>query len=180
MIPPHLTPLDSLNASSMDFYLGPAIVVNSEESGVTGWGDANGSLIDEGVTDHGETQGDDYDTFTRGDQPVTLQLFQTGHTQNLVTEPSAEYGYGVGPERRLSHYPYADQPNPFRNHDAYGRWALEDGERYRPEVVAYWSQALGYELSQATVKQRSPVNPIVDQPPSQPFTDSLTPGGYYG
>lgn len=178
-IPVIRTPKDAIDVSNRDIYEGPAVVVNPEESGVTGWGDANASLIDPYATDHGVDNGD---SNIDSDIPVTFQLFQTGHTQNQVTEDSAEYGQGVGPERKVSHYPYADQPNPYRNHDAYGRMALTDADMYRPEVVAYWAQALGYEMAQAQVKQRSPVTPIVDQAPSQPYTDALIagPGGFYG
>lgn len=153
------------------YYEGPDIVVNSRPIGPVGWGDQNGSLIDLGS----ETDNNDYDDFV---QLVPQQLFQTGHTQNRVTEDSAEYGMGVGPERKRCHYPYVDQPNPYRRHDAYGRWALGDDSRYRQEVVAYWAQAQDYEMLMASSKQRSPVNPIVDQFPSQPFVESLTPGGY--
>lgn len=176
------TVYEAINGTSGQhgFDVTPMVVVNPEESGITGWGDPNAGLVDPSVDDHGVTEGDDYDTQNRGDLGLMYQQFQTGHTQNRVTEESAEYGYGVGPERKLSHYPYADQPNPFRNHDAYGRWSLDDESRYRPEVVAYWAEAMGYEMSQAIVKQRSPVTPVVNQPPSQPYTDYVSPGGYYG
>lgn len=132
---------------------GPSVVVNPREFGITGWGDPN------------------------------RQQFQSGHSQNVVTNESAEQGWGVGPERAWPHYPTPDNPNPYRNLNVYQRSGTDTYSTliYRPEVVAYWAQALGLSLSQAPVKQRSPVNPVVNQEPSVPFVTTIapiSPGGY--
>lgn len=133
--------------------IGPMIIVNPREFGITGWGDWNS------------------------------QQFQSGHTNNVVTNESAEQGWGIGPERQWGHYPTPDQPNPYRNLNAWQRSGTDtyNANIYRPEVTAYWAQALGYQLSQAAVKQRASGYPTVNQTPSVPFVSTIppmSPGGY--
>ena len=131
------------------------VVVNPAESGPTGWGAPN------------------------------LQQFQSGHTNNLRTNESAEQGFGVGPEREWGHYPHATNPNPFRRMPAFQR---DGGDTYsamvyRPEVVAYWSMALAHEHAATPVKVAMRPDPIVVQPPSMPYSSAvppISPGGYFG
>ena len=140
-------------ADPHDPEIGPLIVVNPMEIGITGWGSWN-------------------------EQP-----YQSGHTNNVVTNESAEQGMGVGPERLWGHYPHATNPNPFRNMNAMQRdGGLVPGANvYRPEVAAYWAGALGMQAQQAHGKQRASGYPTVNQTPSVPFVATvqpLTPGGY--
>jgi hypothetical protein len=127
------------------------VVVNPAESPPTGWGAEN------------------------------LQQFQSGHVNNLVTNPSAEQGFGVGPERQWAHYPHASNPNPFRRMAAF----LRDGgdtystQVYRPEVVAYWANALAHEYAATPVKHAMRPDPVVNQAPSQPYVQAVSPGGYF-
>lgn len=131
------------------------VVVNPAEAGPTGWGAPN------------------------------LQQFQSSHTNALQTNESAEQGYGVGPEREWAHYPHATNPNPFRRAAAFQR---DGGDTYsaliyRPEVVAYWSNALAHEAAATPVKMAMRPDPVVVQPPSVPFVDAvppISPGGYFG
>lgn len=133
--------------------LGAQIVVNPREFGVTGWGDDN------------------------------EQQFQSGHTNNLRTNPSAEQGWGVGPEREWPHYPVADQPNPFRNLNVMQRSGSDtySADVYRPEYVAYWHQALVNELAAEPVKQRGYGYPTIYDSPASAYVDTVPPvmpGGY--
>src|SRR5581483_1973360 len=41
-----------------------------------------------------------------------MQVFQTGHSQIVVSNPAAEQGWGVGPARRWAHYPHEESKNP--------------------------------------------------------------------
>jgi hypothetical protein len=132
----------------------PLVVVNPAESAPTGWGAPN------------------------------VQQFQSGHTNNLITNEAAEQGYGVGPERQWAHYPHAVNPNPYRRMGAF----LRDGgdtystDIYRPEVVAYWANALAHEAAATPVKHAMRPDPVVNQPPSQPYVQtvaSISPGGYF-
>lgn len=133
---------------------GPLIVVNPMEIGPTGWG------------------------------PPNEQPYQSGHTNNVVTNESAELGMGVGPERRLGgHYPHATNPNPFRNLNALQRdgGLIPGANVYRPEVVAYWAGALENEAGWAPTKHRGSGYPTVNQAPSVPYVSTIppvTPGGY--
>jgi hypothetical protein len=111
------------------------------------------------------------------------QQFQSGHTNNVPTNESAEQGVGVGPERKWPHYPHAEQPNPFRNLNVLQRSGMDtySADVYRPEVVAYWAQALANNIAQSPVKQRSRANPVVNQAVSVPFVETVppvSPGGY--
>jgi hypothetical protein len=112
-----------------------------------------------------------------------LQPYQSGHTNNLVTNPSAEQGAGVGPERVWGHYPHATNPNPFRRFNV----TLRDGgdayspDVYRPRAVVYWANALRYEEAAVPVKVRQGPPAVVNQAPSQPYVATVpprTPGGY--
>ena len=131
-----------------------------------------------GVTTH---VGVDNDAPT-GYGPPNQQQYQSGHTQNLVTNPSAEQGQGVGPERLWPHYPHAEQPNPFRNLNVFQRSGQDSYSPnvYRPEVAAYWAQSLGIEQQSSATRNRSPVAPVVDQYPSVPYVQTIGPypGGY--
>lgn len=137
-----------------DPQIGPLIVVNPQELGITGWG------------------------------PPNEQPYQSGHTNNIRTNHSAELGMGVGPERKHGgHYPHATNPNPFRNLNAMQRdgGLVAGANIYRPEVVAYWSGALQHETGWAPAKQRASGYPTVNQTPSVPFVSTvrpMTPGGY--
>ena len=134
--------------------IGPLIVVNPLELGITGWG------------------------------PPNEQPYQSGHTNNVRTNQSAEQGMGVGPERKAGgHYPHATNPNPFRNLNAMQRdgGLVQGANVYRPEVVAYWAGALVQQAGQAPSKQRASGYPTVNQVPSVPFVSTvapMTPGGY--
>lgn len=131
-----------------------AIIVNPREFGITGWGDWNN------------------------------QQFQSGHTNALITNESAEQGFGVGPERKWPHYPTPDNPNPYRAKNVLRRMGGDSysDQVYRPEVTAYWAQALGYELSQEHAKHRfTGRTAVVNQDPSIPYVSTITPlrpGGY--
>jgi len=128
-------------------FIGPLIIVNPAESPPTGWGAPN------------------------------HQQFQTGHTQNLPTNESAEQGQGVGPERRWPHYPHVENPNIFRNLNAYQRFGTDSysEEVYRAQSAAFWQQAIYDSLQHASSKQRSPVVPIINQAPSVPYVDAVPP-----
>jgi hypothetical protein len=131
-----------------------AIIVNPREFGITGWGDWNN------------------------------QQYQSGHTQNLPTNESAEQGMGVGPERKWPHYPTPDNPNPYRALNILRRMGGDSYSTmvYRPETTAYWAQAIGYELSQEPAKHRfTGRTAIVNQQPSVPYVTTISPvrpGGY--
>lgn len=134
-------------------HTGPLTYVLPAESPPTGWGSAN------------------------------EQQYQTGHTQNVVTHPSMEQGQGVGPERAWPHYPHAENPNPFRMLNAMQRSGMDSysPDVYRPEVVAYWEQALDVNQAAARTRHRGPVNPVIDQAPSVPYVDTIPQygaGGY--
>lgn len=129
------------------------IVVLPREFGITGWGDPNN------------------------------QQFQSGHTNNLITNDSSEQGWGVGPERKWGHYPTPDNPNPYRMLNALQRSGGDSYSDmiYRPEVTAYWAQALGQNLTQEKVKQRASGYRTVNQTPSVPYVSTIppmSPGGY--
>lgn len=132
---------------------GPLIIVNPAESTPTGWG------------------------------APSVQQFQSGHTNNQPTNESAEQGWGVGPERSWPHYPHATNPNPFRALNVLLRNGTDSYSTnvYRPEVVAYWAQALAYEQSSAPVKNRQRPGAVQNQAASTPYVATvppLTPGGY--
>jgi hypothetical protein len=94
--------------------------------------------------------------------------YESGHTQIIQSNPSAEQGWGVGPARRWAHYPIEQNVNPFRNRMVHCRngelpWVYADTQLYyrtQLEVEQQWDP----------YKQRSPVSPIVGVPASVPFS----------
>ena len=97
--------------------------------------------------------------------------FQTGHSQNVVSNPAAEQGWGVGPARRWAHYPISTLPNPFRNVTVHLRngelpWVVADSSYYERTQLAWEQQWDKY-------KRRSPVAPVVPVPQSVPFTQTV-------
>lgn len=127
--------------------IGPQVVVNPAESPPTGWGAPN------------------------------HQQFQTGHTQNVPTNESAEQGKGVGPERKWPHYPHAENPNPYRSLNAWQRAGTDDysNDIYRVEAAAFWYQGIIDSLQHAPDKQRTMPNPVMNQAPSVPFVQVVPP-----
>lgn len=98
-------------------------------------------------------------------------IFQTGHSQITVSNPASEQGWGVGPARRWAHYPHEESVNPFRNRSVH----LRNGQL--PWVTAssslYERSQLAWEQQFAPLKRRSPVAPVVQVPPSVPFTQTV-------
>ena len=97
--------------------------------------------------------------------------FQTGHSQNVVSNPASEQGWGVGPARRWAHYPLVDSPNPYRNEGQHLRngqlpWVTADSSYYERTQLA-WEQQW------APFKRRSPVAPVVQVPASVPFVQTV-------
>jgi hypothetical protein len=98
-------------------------------------------------------------------------LFESGHTQITVSNPSSEQGWGVGPARRWAHYPHEELTNPFRNRMVHMRngslpWVVSDSILYERTQLAWEQQWNPY-------KQRSPVNPVVQVPQSVPFVSTV-------
>jgi hypothetical protein len=100
-----------------------------------------------------------------------VQAYQTGHTQNLVSDPASEQGWGVGPARRWAHYPKVESPNHARNFGEH----LRNGEL--PWVTAtsslYERSQLAWEQQWAPFKARSPVAPVVPVPASVPYVQTV-------
>lgn len=98
-------------------------------------------------------------------------IFQSGHSQNVVSDPSSEQGWGVGPARRWAHYPHEENVNPFRNRMVHCR----NGEL--PWVVAtsslYERSQLAWEQQFAPMKFRSPLAPVVPVAQSVPFVQTV-------
>lgn len=123
-----------------------------------------------------------YEDLPTGWGPDNDQQFQSGHTNNVVTNESAEQGWGVGPERAWAHYPHVEQLNPFRALNAFQRNG-EDGYSdliYRPAVVAFWQQALEAENAAAATRHVGRRG-VVNQAPSAPYVTTIPPimpGGY--
>jgi hypothetical protein len=97
--------------------------------------------------------------------------FQTGHSQNVVSNPASEQGWGVGPARRWAHYPHSSSPNPLRNMGQHLRngqlpWVTADSSYYERTQLA-WEQQW------APFKHRSPVSPVVPVAPSVPFVQTV-------
>jgi len=97
--------------------------------------------------------------------------FQTGHSQNIVSNPASEQGWGVGPARRWSHFPIEENPNPFRNRFVHVRngqlpWVVADSSLYERTQLAWEQQWDKY-------KRRSPVAPVVPVPTSVPFVQTV-------
>jgi hypothetical protein len=100
-----------------------------------------------------------------------VQAYQTGHTQNIVSDPASEQGWGVGPARRWAHYPKTESPNPYRNEGQH----LRNGQL--PWVTAssalYYRSQLAWEQQWAPYKARSPVAPVVPVPSSVPYVQTV-------
>lgn len=98
-------------------------------------------------------------------------IFQSGHSQNVVSNPASEQGWGVGPARRWAHWPHEDSPNPFRNFGQHNRngqlpWVSVDSSLYERTQLA-WEQQW------APFKHRSPLAAVVPVAPSVPFTQTV-------
>lgn len=98
-------------------------------------------------------------------------IFQSGHSQNVVSNPASEQGWGVGPARRWAHFPHDDAPNPCRNMGQHMRngqlpWVVADSSLYERSQLAWQQQWAG-------LKRRSPVAPIVPVAQSVPFTQTV-------
>jgi len=96
-----------------------------------------------------------------------IQAYQTGHTQNVVSDPAKEQGWGVGPARRWAHYPKTESPNRARNLGQHFRngqlpWVSVESSLYERSQLAR-------EQHWAPWKMRSPVAPVVPVPPSVPY-----------
>jgi len=109
---------------------------------------------------------------------TSTDTFQTGHSQNIVANPSSEQGWGVGPARAWAHYPDSQAPNPDRNMGQH----LRNGQYpyVASETALYWRTQLAWEEQWAGYKFRSPVAPVVQVPPSVPYVQTVpTYGGGY-
>jgi hypothetical protein len=100
-----------------------------------------------------------------------MQVFETGHTQNVVSDPGSEQGWGVGPARRWAHYPHEESPNPYRNSQNY----LRNGELpwVTTSSILYYRTQLAWEQQWDPYKARSPVNPVVQVPSSVPYVSTV-------
>jgi hypothetical protein len=107
--------------------------------------------------------------------PPNQQQFQSGHTQNVKQNPSAEQGIGRSPGQRWPHYPHVQQFNPFRRTQVLQRDG-QDGyssQVYRPEISLIHLQAL-YQ-NQASIKFQSPMA-VINPAPSIPYTFAVPQG----
>jgi len=107
----------------------------------------------------------------QGFGPWNVQPFYTGHSQNIVSNPASEQGWGVGPARRWAHYPHVDSPNPARNEGQHLRngelpWVTADSSLYERSQLAAEQQWDPY-------KQRSPLNPVVPVATSVPYVQTV-------
>jgi hypothetical protein len=94
----------------------------------------------------------------------------SGHDANIVSNPSSEQGWGVGPARRWAHWPWTDSPNPARN-GAYLRngdfpWVTADSNLYERSQLQWQQQWDPY-------KYRSSPFPVVPMAGSVPFSDTV-------
>lgn len=104
--------------------------------------------------------------------------FQTGHSQNIPSNPSSEQGWGVGPARAWAHYPQSECPNPDRNMGQH----LRNGQYpyVSAETNLYYRTQLAWEEQWSIYKFRSPVAPVVQVAPSVPYVQTVpTYGGGY-
>ncbi len=100
-----------------------------------------------------------------------VQPYYTGHSQNIVSNPAAEQGWGVGPARRWAHYPKVDSPNPARNEGQHLRngslpWVVSDSSLYERSQLAWQQQWAPY-------KYRRPVSAVVPVPQSVPWVQTV-------
>lgn len=99
------------------------------------------------------------------------QWFESGHTQAIPSNPSAEQGWGVGPARRWARWPFSELTNPFRNRMVHMRngelpWVYAD-------TALYWRTQEEWQQQWDGVKFRSPVAPVVGVPASVPFVATV-------
>jgi hypothetical protein len=97
--------------------------------------------------------------------------YQTGHSQNILSNPASEQGWGVGPARAWAHYPQSECPNPDRNMGQH----LRNGQYpyVSAETALYYRTQLEWEQQWAGYKFRSPVAPVANVPPSVPFVQTV-------
>jgi len=100
-----------------------------------------------------------------------VQAYETGHSQNVVSNPALEQGWGVGPARRWAHYPKVESPNPARNFGEH----LRNGQLpwVSNESALYYRTQMAYEQQWANYKARSPVAPVVPVAPSVPYVQTI-------
>ena len=100
-----------------------------------------------------------------------MQVFETGHSQIVVSNPGSEQGWGVGPARRWAHYPHEELVNPFRNEGQH----LRNGELtwVSNNSILYYRTQLAWEQQWDPYKARSPVNPVVQVPASVPYVNTV-------
>jgi hypothetical protein len=98
-------------------------------------------------------------------------VFETGHSQNVLSNPGSEQGWGMDPARKWAHYPHDDAPNPDRNMGQH----LRNGQL--PWVTAnsalYFRTQLAWEEQWAAYKHRSPIARVVPVPPSVPYVQTV-------
>ena len=100
-----------------------------------------------------------------------VQPYYSGHSQNIVSDPSAEQGWGVGPARRWAHYPKVESPNPARNEGQHLRngslpWVVTDS-------ALYYRTQLAWEQQWDQFKQRRPVAATVPVAQSVPYVQTV-------
>jgi hypothetical protein len=100
-----------------------------------------------------------------------VQPYESGHSQNIPSNPAAEQGWGVGPARRWAHYPKVESPNPARNEGQH----LRNGSL--PWSVAstwlYYRTQLAWEEQWSPYKYRRPVPVNVPVAQSVPFVQTV-------
>jgi hypothetical protein len=120
-----------------------------------------------GQTGFGEWQ------YTVSGSPSSAMPY-TGHDANVISNPSAEQGWGVGPARRWAHWPWTDSPNPARNgaHLRNGDfpWVALDSYLYERAGLAYEAQWQPY-------KYRGAVAPVVPVAGAVPFAQVVPTSG---
>jgi hypothetical protein len=99
------------------------------------------------------------------------QPYYSGHSQNIVSNPASEQGWGVGPARRWAHYPKVDSPNPARNEGQHLRngalpWVTADSSLYERSQLAWEQQWDPY-------KQRRSPAAVVPVAQSVPFVQTV-------
>jgi hypothetical protein len=97
--------------------------------------------------------------------------YESGHTQIVLSNPSAEQGWGVGPARRWARMPVTDNPNPCRNANVHLRngalpWVTQDSYLYERSGIEW-------ELQFQQYKQRNPVTPVIPVATSVPFVQTV-------
>lgn len=109
--------------------------------------------------------------------PPNNQPFQSGHTSIVPTNPASEQGVGRAPGWQWAHYPHVQQ---FNVEWVNGQTLLLDGQdpqamlgpgAYRAGRSPIWLQALENYRQLPDQKHVWPAYAVVNQPPSQTFTD---------